>query len=58
MSNGDATAILMAIMRGDDYPPAGVADTPESRRVWDGTKRDVENKPLGAVVDVPFDWAE
>jgi len=26
--------------------------------VWDATKRDIENMPPGAVVDVPFDWAE
>lgn len=53
MSAGDA----IAIMQGDDYPPEGVEDTPESRRVWDETKREVENMPPGAVVEIPFDWA-
>ena len=58
MSTGDAAAILKVIMRGDDYPPEGVADTPDNRRIWDEAKREIENVPPGSVVDIPFDWAD
>ena len=37
MSSGDAIAILKAIMLGKDYPPEGVADTPENREIWEKT---------------------
>jgi hypothetical protein len=58
MSTGDAVAILKAIMQGDDYPPKGVADTPDNRRMWDEIKREIENMSPGMIVDIPFDWAD
>lgn len=59
MSSGDAiTTILKAIMLGDDYPPEGIADTPENREIWEKIKREIKNLPPGTVVDIPFDWAD
>ena len=54
----DATAILQAIMAGQEFADAGVPDTPHNRQVWESMKQDVAAVPPGAVVDVPFDWAE
>ena len=59
MSRGEvATAILKAIMAGEDYPPAGVPDTPRSRQVWDAMKREVGQVPAGDTVDIPSDWTQ
>lgn len=55
MSAGDAIAILKAIMRGDDYPPEGVEDTPDNRQTWETTRRQVEEMPPGAIIDIPSD---
>lgn len=44
--------------RGDGYPPAVVADTPENRLVWDETAREIANLRPGVVVDIPGDWAQ
>lgn len=59
MNRGEvATAILKAIMRGEDYPPEGVPGTPHNRGVWDRMKHEIDNLPPGAIVDIPYDWAE
>lgn len=57
MNRGDvAITILKAIMLGDDYPPEGVEDTPENRRTWETTKRQVEEiVAAGGIVDIPSD---
>lgn len=55
---GDAITILKAIMMGKDYPPEGVADTPENREIWEKPKREIENLPPGTIVDIPADWAQ
>lgn len=60
MSRGEVAAlILKAIMRGDDYPPPGAADTPENRRTWETARRQVEEiAAAGGIVDIPSDWAQ
>ena len=59
MSRGEvATAILKAIMAGDDYPPGGVPDTPHNKQVWERMKREVGQVPAGDVVDIPSDWTQ
>jgi hypothetical protein len=53
-----ATAILKAIMAGEQFEEAGVPDTPHNRQVWESMKRDVENVPAGETVDIPTDWSD
>lgn len=59
MSRGDnATAMLKAILAGEDYPPEGIPDTPHNQEVWERMKREIENLPPGTIVDIPADWAQ
>lgn len=56
MAASDAIEILKAIMRGDNYPPKGVKDTPENREIWETTKRQAEEiAAAGGIVDIPSD---
>lgn len=53
-----ATAILRAILAGQEFADAGVPDTPHNRQVWGSMKRDVAEVPAGDTVDVPPDWSD
>ena len=58
MSGADAMAMLKALLRGDEYPPPSVEDTPRNRELWDAIAADIEAMPPGVMPDVPGDWAE
>ena len=47
-----------AILAGEDYPPAGVADTPENRATWDRIVAELEAMPAGVIPQVPWDWSD
>jgi hypothetical protein len=53
-----AITMLRAILAGARYPPDGIADTPEHRRLWDGIVASVEGLPPGVLPDIPADWAD
>jgi hypothetical protein len=47
-----------AIASGDDWPPAGVPDTPDNRALWDEITANVQElRAQGIQPDVPSDWA-
>jgi hypothetical protein len=56
MSGADAVAILKALLAGEDYPPAGVADTPASRKLWADIAQSVDDLPAGVIPDIHTDW--
>jgi len=47
-----ASAMLAAIVRGQPYPPPGVADTPASRDLWAQIEADIAAMPPGVVPDL------
>lgn len=51
-------AMQRAIMAGQEFPPAGVAGTPENRAIWDKIAGDMENMPPGTVPEIPGEWVE
>ena len=53
--HSDAVEILLAILRGEDYPPPGVDDTPRNRALRDDLVRELADWPPGIVIDVPAD---
>jgi hypothetical protein len=53
-----AITMLRAITAGARYPPDGIADTPENRRLWDEIAASVADLPPGVLPDIPADWAD
>jgi hypothetical protein len=57
-SGADTTAMLKAILAGDDFPPEGVPDTPATRQAWADIAQSVEDLPAGVIPEIPPDWAD
>jgi hypothetical protein len=53
-----AVTMQQAIMAGEDWPPAGVPDTPDNRELWDEITASLQQmRGQGISPDLPADWA-
>jgi predicted ABC-type ATPase len=52
------TPMYLGLLRGEDFPPEGVDDTPAGRAMWDRMSADVQAMPDGVTPDAPHDWSE
>lgn len=55
----DAERMVVARALGGDFPPDGVADTPENRQLWDEIGADLaemHKQHIGP--DVPWEYAD